>query len=191
MTYHLSGPAEDAVLSDLEVRTTGAPAAMIASVRKALAEVEPGLPDNDVLPLEGRVARLLSQDAVVAQLTTLFGGISLLLACLGLYGTISYGVNQRVAELGLRMALGAERRQVRWLVMREALALVAIGAAVGLPLTYAASRGLGTLLHGIGPLDPLAYSAGTALLVVVGLLAAFIPAVRASRIAPIVAMSRA
>ena len=102
-------------------------------------------------------------------MTTVFSGISLLLACLGLYGTISYGVNQRVAELGLRIALGADRRQVLWLVMREALVLVAIGSVAGFSLAYLAARGLGTVLYGVGPADPLAYGTGAALLLSVGL----------------------
>ena len=188
MTYHLSGPSEDAILADLEVRTAGAPEALVSALRQALAEAEPALPVFDILPIEQRVARVLSQDAVVARLTTVFGAISLLLACLGLYGTISYGVNQRVAELGLRLALGADRRQVLWLIMREALVLVAIGSVAGFSLAYLAARSLGSVLYGIGPIDPLAYGTGAALLLSVGLIAAYLPAFRASRIEPMRAM---
>jgi predicted permease len=189
MTYHLSGPSADDILGDLEVRTAGSPEALVATLRQALAEAEPRLPVYDILPMEERVARSLSQDAVVAQLTSVFSGISLLLACLGLYGTISYGVNQRVAELGLRIALGADRRQVLWLVMREALVLVAVGSAVGFSLAYLAARSLGTVLYGIGPVDPVAYGAGGALLLGVGLVAAYLPAFRASRIEPMRAIA--
>jgi predicted permease len=189
MTYHPSGPSEDAVLNDLEVRTIGAPESLVSTLRQVLAEAEPGLPVYDILPIEQRVARSLSQDAVVAQLTSVFSGISLLLACLGLYGTISYGVNQRVAELGLRIALGADRRRVLWLVMREALVLVAIGSAVGFALAYLAARSLGTVLYGVGPVDPVAYSAGMGLLLSVGLVAAYLPAFRASRIEPMRAIA--
>jgi predicted permease len=189
MTYHLSGPSQDAVLSDLEVRTAGTPAALAATLRQVLTEAEPGLPFYDIMPIEQRVTRSLSQDAVVARLTTVFSGVSLLLACLGLYGTISYGVNQRVAELGLRIALGADRRQVLWLVMREALVLVGLGSAVGFTLAYLAARSLGTVLYGIGPIDPLAYGTGAVLLLSVGLLAAYLPAFRASRIEPMRAIA--
>ena len=119
----------------------------------------------------------------------MFSGISLLLACLGLYGTIRYGVNQRVAELGLRIALGADRRQVLWLVMREAILLVAIGSVVGFSLAYLAARSLGTVLYGVGPADPLAYGTGVALLLSVGLAAAYLPAFRASRIEPMRAIA--
>jgi predicted permease len=190
MTYHLSGPAEDATLSDLEVRTATAPAAMIASVRQALSEAEPRLPAYDIAPLAERVSRSLSQDAAVAQLTAIFSGIALLLGCLGLYGTISYGVSRRVAELGLRIALGADRAQVLWLVMREAVLLVAIGGAIGLPLAYLAARTLSSLLFGVGAMDPYAYTTGVLLLISVAVLAAYFPARRASRIEPMTAIAR-
>jgi ABC-type antimicrobial peptide transport system permease subunit len=136
------------------------------------------------------VARSIAQDAIVARLTSVFGVIALLLGCLGLYGTISYGVNKRSPELGLRIALGAERSQVLWLVMREALVLVIVGGLAGLPLAYAAARGLGTLLYVVGPMDAFAYAFGAIVLFVVGLAAAFLPALRASRIEPMTAMLR-
>jgi ABC-type antimicrobial peptide transport system permease subunit len=98
-------------------------------------------------------------------------------------------VNQRVAELGLRIALGADRGRVLWLVMREALVLVVIGSTVGFSLAYLAARSLGSVLHGIGPLDPLAYGTGAALLLGVGLIAAYLPAFRASRIEPMRAIA--
>ena len=188
MTYHLSGPSEDAVLAISRFGRLARRTRWSATLRQALAEAEPSLPVFDILPIEQRVARVLSQDAVVARLTTVFGAISLLLACLGLYGTISYGVNQRVAELGLRLALGADRRQVLWLIMREALVLVGIGSVAGFSLAYLAARGLSSVLYGIGPIDPLAYGTGAALLLSVGLIAAYLPAFRASRIEPMRAM---
>jgi predicted permease len=191
MTYHLSGPEEDALLGDLEVRTAGTPESLVATLRQVLAETEPTLPVFDILPLEQRIARSLSQDTVVARLTSIFSAIALLLACLGLYGTISYGVTQRIGELGLRIALGADRRRVLWLVMREALVLVAVGSAAGFALAYLAGRSLGTVLYGIGPVDPFAYGAGAALLLTVGLLAAYLPALRASRIEPMRAIGGA
>jgi predicted permease len=189
MTYHLSGPSVDTELSDLEVRTAGSPDALASTLRQVLSEAEPNLPVFDILPLDQRISRSLSQDAVIAQLTSVFSAIALLLACLGLYGTISYGVNQRVAELGLRIALGADRRRVLWLVMREALILVVIGSTIGFTLAYLAARSLGTVLYGVGPLDPLAYGIGAALLLGVGLVAAYLPAFRASRIEPMRAIA--
>ena len=190
MAYHLSGPAADATLSDLEVRTSTAPDALIAPVRQAVVEAEPRLPAYDIAPLADRVARSLAQDTVIAQLTAVFSGIALLLGCLGLYGTISYGVSRRVAELGLRIALGADRVQVLWLVMREAVVLVAIGGAIGLPLTYLVARSLSSLLFGVGAVDPSAYATGLLLLILVAILAAYFPARRASRIEPMAAIAR-
>jgi putative ABC transport system permease protein len=190
MIYHLSGPSEDSLLNDLEVRTSGPPENSIATIRQALAEAEPRLPVYDIMPISARVSRSLAQDSMIAELTSIFGAMALLLACLGLYGTIAYGVNRRVGELGLRLALGAERRQVLWLVMREALVLVVVGAVLGLPLAYAASRSVATMLYGIGPIDPLAYTGAAVLLVAVGLCAALFPAIRAARIDPMTAIAR-
>jgi ABC-type antimicrobial peptide transport system permease subunit len=112
----------------------------------------------------------------------------LLLACLGLYGTVSYGVARRVGELGLRMALGADRRTVLWLVIRESAALVVIGAVFGVPLALAAGRAVMSLLYGVDPVDPAAFAQATALLLLVAGLAAYLPARRASRIDPMVAL---
>jgi ABC-type antimicrobial peptide transport system permease subunit len=130
----------------------------------------------------------MSDDRLIANLTTVFGLCALMLACLGLYGTISYNVTRRITELGLRMALGADRAMVAWMVVREAILLVAVGASIGVPLAILAGRRVLSLLHGINPLDPLSYALATALLVLVGGLAAFLPAYRASRVEPMVAL---
>ena len=144
----------------------------------------------DVMPLGGRIAQRVSQDALIARLTSIFSAIALFLACLGLYGTISYGINRRVPEIGLRMALGADRRSVLRMILRESLLLVILGAAVGVPLAYFAGRSVRTMLFEIPPLDPIAYGAGALLLVAVSVLAAFLPARRASRIEPMVTLNR-
>ena len=157
-------------------------------MRKVLADTEPALPVYDVVPLEERLERGLANDMMIASLTSVFAGVALLLACLGLYGTISYGVTRRVTELGVRMALGAARRDVLWLVMREAAVLVVAGAAIGVPLAYAAGRGVGSMLYGVRPVDGVAYLVAATLLVLVGGIAAFLPAHRASRIDPMVAL---
>lgn len=192
MAYHLSGPANDVSdpLSDLEVRTSGSPLALVGTLRQVLAQIEPRMPVTDVLPLDERVARLAWQEIIVARMTTIFAGISLLLACLGLYGTISYGVNQRVPEFGLRLALGADRSRLLKHVMRDALMLVVAGSTVGLLLAYAAASSLGNQLYGVGPLDPIAYVSAATLLITVGLIAAYLPALRASRIEPMTAITR-
>ena len=188
MIYSLSAAVPDVVMSNLEVRSSVAPSQLVPTVRKVLADAEPGLPVYDIIPLEERLSRGLSNDRLVSNLTAIFGGIALLLACLGLYGTISYGVTRRVRELGLRMALGADRRNVLWLVIREAMLLVVIGAVIGLPLAYAAGRSVDTLLYGVAPLDVGPYTIAAVMLAIVGSVAAFLPAHRASRIDPMVAL---
>ena len=189
MVYELAATQRDAMLNDLEIRTARSPTSMTATVRQVLEESEPRLP-VDVTPLSGRVAQRVSQDTLIAGLTSVFSAIALFLACLGLYGTISYGINRRVPEIGLRMALGADRRSVLRLILREALLLVSLGAIVGVPLAYIAGRSLRTMLYEIPPLDPISYAGGAIVLIAVSVLAAFLPARRASRIEPVLALNR-
>ena len=190
MVYQLAAAPLDDVLSDLEIRTVASPTTMTATVRQVLAESEPRLPVLDVMPLSGRMAQRVSQDALIARLTSTFSATALFLACLGLYGTISYGINRRVPEIALRMALGADRRSVLRLILREALLLVILGATAGVPLAYFAGRSLRTMLYEIPPLDPISYGTGAIVLIAVSVLAAFLPARRASRIEPMVALNR-
>jgi putative ABC transport system permease protein len=190
MVYRLVDSDPDEVLSAIEVRTSGAPGALTRSVRHALTESEPRLPIVEVLPLADRVTRGVAQDRMVARLTSMFGALALLLASLGLYGTISYGISRRVGELGLRMALGADRRSVLWMVLREALTLVVTGAAIGLPLAFLAGRSMRSLLHNVQAADPWSFGIGALLLVAVAAVAAYLPAHRASRIEPMVALGR-
>jgi predicted permease len=190
MAYVLADTAPDDVLSDIEVRTAGAPGTLAQTVRETLARVEPRLPIVEVVPLESRLARGVIQDRMVARLTAMFGGLALLLACLGLYGTISYGISRRAAELGLRMALGADRGMVLWMVLREALWLVVVGTLIGLPLAFAAGRSMQALLFGVGAADPASFVLGAAVLLAVAAVAAYLPAYRASRIEPMVALGR-
>jgi predicted permease len=188
MVYRLAGSTPVDVLSNLEIRTIGAPATVADTVRQALGEVEPALPVFDVGSLDLRLNRGLTNDRLIANLTSAFGVVALLLACLGLYGTIAYGVARRIAELGVRMALGANRRTVLWLVIREALTLVAIGAVLGVPLAFLAGRSIASLLHGVSALDAVSYAESTLLLLTVGALAAYVPAHRAARIDPMAAL---
>jgi predicted permease len=188
MVYHFAAASPRDVLGNLEIRAAGEPSALASTLRAALAEVDPALSVFDIVPLDQRVDRGLLNDRLIANLTRAFGLVALLLASLGLYGTISYGVARRITELGLRMALGADRSAVAWLVVREALMLVAIGAALGLPLSLAAGRSLLSLLYGVDPVDAMAYGQATLLLLVVAGVAAFVPAYRASRIDPMLAL---
>jgi predicted lysophospholipase L1 biosynthesis ABC-type transport system permease subunit len=190
MTYHPAEFDTTEAIGDLEMRTAAAPAAMVQSVRAALTELEPRLPVTEIIPFEERVSRDLSQDRLVAELASAFGSLALALACLGLYGTISYGISRRVGELGLRMALGADRATVLRMIMKEALVLVVVGGLVGLPLAFAAARSVGAMLYGVPPADLLSFGAGSLVLIAVAAAAAYIPAHRASRISPMVALNR-
>lgn len=190
MAYRLADASTDEVLNDLQVRTSGDPARAAQTVRETLARFEPRLPLVEVVPLNARLSRGVTEDRMVARLTVIFGGLALLLASLGLYGTISYGISRRVAELGLRMALGANRGDVLWMVLREALTLVVLGIAAGVPLAFLAGRSISALLFGVAPADPLAFGAGALILLTVAVVAAYLPAYRASRIEPMTALSR-
>jgi ABC-type antimicrobial peptide transport system permease subunit len=117
-----------------------------------------------------------------------FGGLALLLASIGLYGTISYAVSRRTGEIGIRMALGARSRDVLWMVLRESLLLVLIGAIIGIPTALAAGRLVAALLFGVSPTDPATLAIATLLLTVVAVLAAWLPARRASRLDPMSAL---
>ena len=190
MIYSLSASVPDSPLSNLEVRTSVPPSQLTETLRRALAEAEPALPVFDIVPLETRLSRGISNDRLIARLTTAFSVVALLLACLGLYGTISYGVTRRVTELGVRMALGAARGNVLWLVLREAAVVVCIGAVVGAVLAIPAGRSVASLLHGVGAVDPASYGLAALALMLVAGLAAFLPAHRASRIDPMVALRK-
>jgi ABC-type antimicrobial peptide transport system permease subunit len=190
MVYQLAAPHLDEVLSDLEIRTDTSPETMTAPVRQVLAESEPQLPVLNVMPLSNRMAQRVSLDTLIARLTSIFSAIALFLASLGLYGSISYSINRRVSEIALRMALGADRRSVLRQILREAVALVILGAAVGVPLAYFAGHSLRTMLYEIPPLDPISYGTGTMVLIGVSVLAALLPARRASLIDPMAALNR-
>lgn len=178
----------DEYLSSLEVRTIGAPAAIIPDVRTALRDAAPRMSVVDIVPMDTRIATRMSQERMVAWLTGTFSVLALILAAIGLYGTIAYAVSRRTSEIGLRMALGASRGSVLRMVLAEALALVLAGVVVGVPLSMVAGRGLRRILFGIGATDPVTYAAAVTVLVTIGLVAASVPARRASRIDPMAAL---
>ncbi len=187
MAYMLVMQAERFV-ENVEVRVAGNPTAQANAVRNALRESEPRLAVGTIETLDTRVARSIGVDRLLAWLTMAFAAAALGLVCLGLYGTISYAVRRRTAELGIRIALGADRVAVQWLIVREALQLVLLGGAIGLPLAVLAARAVGGLLYATAPSDPVAYGTAVGVLVVVSALAAYMPARRASRLDPMIAL---
>lgn len=172
----------------LEVRTGGDPAAMISTVRRQVLAVERDLPVFREQTLTGVVEDSMTEPRMITALAALFGGLALLLACVGLYGVTSFSVARRTGEIGIRVALGAQRRDVVAMVLREAIALVSIGAAIGLVLSLAAGRVVSSQLFGITGTDPLAIAGATLLLASVAALAGYIPARRASRVDPMEAL---
>jgi predicted permease len=172
----------------LDVRVDGDPAAAAEAIRRAVLDVEPGLPILRVITVADQARLLLSQERLVAALTSVLGVLALGLACLGLYGLMSYAVTRRTAELGIRMALGAPQFRLLWMVFRESLVLVSLGIVIGVPLVMAASQLMSAMLFGIRADDPATMVAAALTLVGVAALAAYVPAWRASRVDPLVAL---
>ncbi|MFL6273810.1 MAG: ABC transporter permease [Blastocatellia bacterium] len=175
-------------LGNFVVRYTGAPEAVIAQVRQAIREVNRNLPINEVVSLSDHIGRSLVQQKLVARLAAFFGLLALLLACIGLYGVLSYAVARRTNEIGIRMALGAQSRDVLWLMLREALTLVIIGVVIGLVASLAATQTASSLLFNLKPNDPLTIILATLLLLTIAILAGYLPARRAARLDPMVAL---
>jgi predicted permease len=170
------------------LRTAQSPGVLEPLVTRALADVDPNLTINSVRTLEQQVSLSFNQQRAVASLAGLFGVTALLLAAIGLYGVTAYAVAQRTSEIGIRMALGADRGNVIELVLRSAFRRVAIGLVLGLPLAVLAGRLLAAQLYGVSFWDPLALAIAGVSLAVCALMAALIPAGRASMISPMQAL---
>jgi predicted permease len=173
----------------LELRVNDKPRAIATAARAALAQVAPALPVTRVFVLADQVSNSLRQNRSAAELSSAFGVLALLLACVGVYGTVAYRVSRRTKEIGIRLALGSQRSDILWLIVRESLILVTGGLLIGVPLAFASTRIVASLLFEIPSTDPLAL-AGVALLLIllVTLAACYIPARRAMRVDPILAL---
>ena len=173
---------------DFEVRYTGDFASISTAVRQTIRSVDRNIPITRVTTLDEQVARSITNQRMVAQLSTFFGLLAVFLSCIGIYGLMSYVVSRRTSEIGIRMALGAARSDVRWLVLREIAGLVAIGIAIGIPAALAGDRMVSNMLYGLHGTDPLSLAVSTALLLIVAMLAGYLPARQASRVDPMVAL---
>ena len=171
-----------------ELRTEGYPTALMPSVRRAVAEFGPDLSLLEPMTQQEQFEMSFTDERLSARLAISFGFLAALLVATGLYGTLAYRVSRRTSEIGIRMALGAQRRQVLWMILRESLMVSAAGLVVGLPLAVAGARVLRSMLFGLGPGDPLAFAAAILGLAVVVLAASLIPAQRAARVDPMVAL---
>ena len=173
---------------NFEIRTGGDPEPVEQAVRATIRQANPTLPILSLHTVESMVDEWMSEQVFVARLSGFFAALALLLACVGLYGITSYAVAGRTREIGVRMALGAHPRNVLWLVLREALLLVAVGVVVGIPAAVAASRLLRKMLFGVSSSDPGALALSLLVLVGVGFASAYFPARRATRVDPMVAL---
>src|SRR5215213_1578841 len=176
------------LLLNFVVRFSGPASAVVPQVRQTIKQINRNLPIDDAVTLSDHIGRSLVQQKLVARLASFFGLLALLLACVGLYGVMSYGVARRTNEIGIRMALGARGRSVLWLVLREALLLVLIGLVVGVLASLGVTKTAASLLYELKPNDPLTIALATFLLAAVAALAGYLPARRAARVDPMVAL---
>ncbi|HTM24933.1 MAG TPA: ABC transporter permease [Vicinamibacterales bacterium] len=184
--YRHSPPMKNA--ATFEVRTAGAPSLLAAPVREIVHEIDPAIPVYGVMSQTDQIAMSLRQERLFARLATLLGSVAVGLSAIGLYGLLAYAVARRVPEIGLRMALGAARGAVLWMVLRESLVLASIGLIAGLPAALAGTRVLQSMLFGLAPGDPLTITAAALFMLVLAALAGYIPARRAARVDPLVAL---
>ena len=178
----------DATFAVFEVRYRGESIPIAAELRRAMRESDSTLDPIEIRTIPGQIDRRLLRDRLTAKLSTFFGSVALLLACIGLYGVLSYAVTRRTSEIGIRMALGAKRTTIIWLILREAALVTVLGAAVGIAAALMTARVLASLLYGLTARDPLTLAVAAGVLLGVAALAAAIPAWRASRVDPMTAL---
>ncbi len=176
------------------VRTVGDALALAPAVRRAVRDLDATLPLFEVRSQTDQIQESLARETMFARFSTLLGLIAVILAAIGLYGTMAYAVVQRTPEIGLRMALGAQRTTVVEMVVRQALLMAVIGVAIGIPLAVGATRAARTvltqILFGLEPYDPLVMGGAAAVLMLVATLAAFLPARTASKVDPVIALQQ-
>jgi len=173
---------------NFEVRYTGDAAQMAPAVRRAIAEANPNVLVSYVSSLSEQVEHSIANQRLIARLSAFFGLLAAFLVCIGIYGLLSYAVARRTSEIGVRMALGAKRSNVLWLILREILILAAIGTVLGVPAALEGNHLVAKLLYGLSPADPASLFAAIAMLIVVAIVAGYLPARKASLVEPTVAL---
>ena len=174
-----------------EVRTASDPKAFVGAIRQAISRVEPNLPLNDIKTQIEQSDETLSVERLFAKLMSLFGLLAQQLASIGLYGVLAYSVSRRTHEIGIRMALGADRRRMLTMILKQGMTLTFIGVVLGLAGAYVLTKyleSLNSMLFGVNPRDPLTFAGTSLLLAAVALIACFIPARRATKVDPMVAL---
>ncbi len=173
---------------NFEIRTTGDPLALVETVRRVVHEAAPGVPVTNVMTQSQRIDATIVQERTFANLCTAFAILALITACVGLYGTMAFAVSRRTNEIGIRMALGAERRRIVWMVLREVLALAAAGIGLGLAGAWSAKSVVASFVFGVEPADPLTVALATGILTGALLLAGCAPAAKAAQVDPLTAL---
>jgi macrolide transport system ATP-binding/permease protein len=171
-----------------ELRTAGDPLTYVNSVREIVHRADSRLPVANVKTQVADIEETINQEIVFARLCTGFAILALIIACVGLYGTVAYNVARRTGEIGIRMALGAQRGAVVWMILRDVLVLAAVGLAISVPGALAASKLVASFLFGMKPNDPMALTLAVVILLAAALLASYAPARKASRIDPMIAV---
>jgi len=182
------GGIQDSFASTILLRTAGDPQAAVRDLRSAVADIDPNLPILQIRTMQEHLGSFMSQETLISQLTSIFAGLAVLLAAIGLYGVISFNVVRRTGEIGVRIALGASGAGVQWMVLRESLVLLAVGLGLGLPIALYAVRFVRSLLYRMSPFDPAIFVAATAVISLVAVLAAWLPARRAAAVDPMTAL---
>jgi len=175
-------------LMTFQLRTAGDATRIVSAVREAIRRVDPNLPILSVTTQTEQIERRFAQERVFAQAYALFGGLAVIIASIGLFGLMSYSVARRTNEIGIRMALGAERTHVIGMVMRESMVLVVLGVVIGTATALGAGRFVATLLFNLAPNDPVTIAVAAVLMIAVSLFAGYLPARAASRVDPMVAL---
>ncbi len=171
-----------------ELRTAGDPLALATTVRQIVHEAGPQVPIANVTTQSKIIDQTIVHERTFADLCGCFGALALIMACVGLYATQAYAVTRRMGEIGIRMALGAERRRVVWMVVKEVLVLSAVGVLIGLVAVWETTTVLQSFLFGLKAHDPITFAAAAVILMICAILAGYAPARKASRIDPMVAL---
>ena len=180
--------AEDLGQMQLVIRTPGNPGDVLPELRRRVAAINPHMPLASVTTQEEQVSASIANERSLATLTSVFGLLALLVTCVGLYGVISYSVSRRTREIGVRMALGADRREVAGLILRETLTLAGAGVAIGVPVSLAAARAFSSLLYGVAASDLVTLAAALLAVLAAAAVSGYVPARRASRVSPLAAL---
>ncbi|HTQ57420.1 MAG TPA: ABC transporter permease [Bryobacteraceae bacterium] len=183
-----NGAGDEPSFCTFQVRYRGNPAMVAAAIRTAVKEVAAALPPVEIRSMNDLMGESLVAERVISQLAAVFGLVALVLASIGLYGVMAYNVTRRINEIGIRVALGAQPRDILRIVLGEAFTLIAIGVGLGLPSLLAAQHWISSRLFGLTALDPLAIGGAAVLLAIVTILAGYVPARWASRVDPVVAL---